>query len=179
MVLGGNGTHKTAYNLQKKLGLNVLTLPKTIDNDIFGTDICFGFSSAVDISTESIDRIHATASSHNRAMVVEVMGNRAGWIGLYAGVASGSDVILIPEIPFSFEKVCDALESRRSIENKDSTIIVVAESAISSDEMNSSKEEINQKRKFRNIGQRVANKLEKLTDMESRLTVLEHIQKVP
>ena len=176
VILGGNGTYKTAYNLQKKLGLNVLTLPKTIDNDIYGTDICFGFSSAVDIATEAIDRIHTTASSHNRAMVVEVMGHRAGWIGLYAGVASGSDVILIPEIPFSFEKVCDALESR-SIDNKDSTIIVIAEGAISSDEINLSKEEIDQKRKFRSIGQRVANKLEILTGMESRLTVLGHVQR--
>ncbi|MCL1818845.1 MAG: 6-phosphofructokinase, partial [Spirochaetaceae bacterium] len=99
VVLGGNGTHKTA-NLLKKEGLSVIGLPKTIDNDIWGTDVTFGFHSAVDIATEAIDRLHSTAHSHNRIMVIELMGHKAGWLALYAGISGGGDVILIPEIPY-------------------------------------------------------------------------------
>ena len=98
ITLGGNGTHKTA-NLLSEEGLNVIGLPKTIDNDIYGTDFTFGFHTAIDIATDVIDRIHTTAASHGRCMVVEIMGNKAGWLTLYSGVAGGADVILIPEIP--------------------------------------------------------------------------------
>ena len=176
VILGGNGTQKTAYALQDQLGLNVLSLPKTIDNDIYGTDITFGFSSATDIATEAIDRIHTTAFSHNRSMVIEVMGHKAGWIGLYSGVASGADIILIPEIPYDFDSIYRTIE-KRTLEKKDSTIIVVAEGAVSKDEINLSADEIAEKRSFRSVGQRIASKIEKKTDSESRLTVLGHIQR--
>ena len=98
VILGGNGTHKTA-NLLCEEGLNIIGLPKTIDNDIYGTDVTFGFHTAVDIATEVIDRIHTTASSHRRCMVIEIMGNKAGWLTLYSGIAGGADIILIPELP--------------------------------------------------------------------------------
>lgn len=99
VILGGNGTHKTA-NLLYKEGLNVVTLPKTIDNDLVGTDVSFGFQSAVDIATNTIDCIHTTAASHSRVFIVELMGHKTGWLTLHAGIAGGSDVILIPEIPY-------------------------------------------------------------------------------
>ena len=98
LTLGGNGTHKTA-NLLSGEGLNVIGLPKTIDNDIWGTDVTFGFHSAVDIATDVIDRLHTTANSHGRILVVEIMGNKAGWLTLYSGIAGGADIIVIPEIP--------------------------------------------------------------------------------
>ena len=108
VILGGNGTQKTA-NLLREEGLNIIHLPKTIDNDIWGTDMTFGFYSAVNIATEAIDCIHTTASSHNRVFIVEVMGHKVGWLTLYAGIASGADVILIPEIPYDIDKVVDAI----------------------------------------------------------------------
>ncbi len=129
VCLGGNGTHKNA-NLLREQGLNVIGLPKTIDNDIYGTDITFGFHSAVDIATEVIDRIHTTADSHDRVMLIELMGHKAGWLSLYAGIAGGADVVLIPEIPYSEERVFEALEDRRS-KGKDFSIVVVAEGALS------------------------------------------------
>ena len=110
LCLGGNGTHKTA-NLLSQEGLNIIGLPKTIDNDIYGTDVTFGFHTAVDIATEVIDRIHTTAGSHSRVMCIEIMGNKAGWLTLYSGIAGGADIILHPEIPYDLEKVC--AESRR------------------------------------------------------------------
>lgn len=112
VTLGGNGTHKTA-NLLAEEGLNVIGLPKTIDNDIWGTDVTFGFHTAVDIATEVIDRIHTTAASHGRCMVIEIMGNKAGWLTLYSGIAGGADIILLPEIPYDINVVADAVRSRR------------------------------------------------------------------
>ena len=111
LCLGGNGTHKTA-NLLSQEGLNIIGLPKTIDNDIYGTDVTFGFHTAVDIATEVIDRIHTTASSHRRCMVIEIMGNKAGWLTLYSGIAGGADIILIPELPYNIENVCAAIQKR-------------------------------------------------------------------
>ena len=104
VCIGGNGTMKTAAQLQK-IGINVIGIPKTIDNDVYGTEVTFGFDSAVTIATEAIDRLHTTANSHQRAMVIEVMGHDAGWIALYAGLAGGGDIILIPEIKYSIESV--------------------------------------------------------------------------
>ena len=104
VVLGGNGTHKTA-NLLSQNGINIVSLPKTIDNDLWGTDMTFGFQSAVDIATNVIDCIHSTASSHGRVFIVEVMGHKVGWLTLYAGISGGSDVILIPEIPYDVDEV--------------------------------------------------------------------------
>ncbi len=111
VVLGGNGTHKTA-NLLREEGLNMITLPKTIDNDIWGTDMTFGFQSAVDIATEAIDRIHTTATSHSRVFIVEVMGHKVGWVTLHAGIAGGADIILLPEIPYDVDNVVRAIKSR-------------------------------------------------------------------
>ena len=111
VILGGNGTHKTA-NLLYKEGLNVVTLPKTIDNDLVGTDVSFGFQSAVDIATNTIDCIHTTAASHSRVFIVELMGHKTGWLTLHAGIAGGSDVILIPEIPYDLDKVFSVLEKK-------------------------------------------------------------------
>ena len=104
VILGGNGTHKTA-NLLREEGLNVITLPKTIDNDLYGTDMTFGFQSAVDVATYAIDCIHTTAASHGRVFIVEVMGHKVGWLTLNAGIAGGADIILIPEIPYDIDKI--------------------------------------------------------------------------
>ena len=104
VVLGGNGSHKTA-NLLSEKGLNIVTLPKTIDNDINGTDMTFGFQSAIDIATRTLDELHTTAKSHGRIMIAEIMGNKAGWLTLYSGIAGKADVILIPEIPYNIEKI--------------------------------------------------------------------------
>lgn len=112
--LGGNGTHKTA-NLLSEEGLNIIALPKTIDNDIWGTDVSFGFHTAVDIATEVIDRIHTTATSHRRVMVIELMGNKTGWLTLYSGIAGGADIILIPEKPYDINNVVLALNERCAI----------------------------------------------------------------
>jgi ATP-dependent phosphofructokinase / diphosphate-dependent phosphofructokinase len=111
VILGGNGTHKTA-NLLRKEGLNIVTLPKTIDNDLWGTDMTFGFQSAVDIATDAIDCIHTTAASHGRVFIVEVMGHKVGWLTLNAGMAGGADIILIPEIPYDIDKVIEKIEDR-------------------------------------------------------------------
>ena len=111
VILGGNGTHKTA-NLLREEGLNVVTLPKTIDNDLWGTELTFGFQSAIDIASTVIDSIHSTAFSHSRVFIVEVMGHKAGWLTLYAGIASGADVIVIPEIPTPQKKIAAAIEKR-------------------------------------------------------------------
>ena len=109
VILGGNGTHKTA-NLLRENGVNVVTLPKTIDNDLWGTELTFGFQSAVNIASEVIDSIHSTAFSHSRVFIVEIMGHKAGWLTLHAGIASGADVIVIPEIPYSAKKIAQAID---------------------------------------------------------------------
>jgi PFK_mixed: phosphofructokinase len=125
LCLGGNGTHKTA-NLLAQEGLNIIGLPKTIDNDIYGTDVTFGFHTAVDIATEVIDRIHTTAGSHSRVMCIEIMGNKAGWLTLYSGIAGGADIILLPEQPYDIDRVCSAVE-RRARKGSNFSIIAVAE----------------------------------------------------
>jgi 6-phosphofructokinase 1 len=125
VCIGGNGTMKTAH-LLSNIGLNVIGIPKTIDNDVWGTDVTFGFDSAVNIATEAVDRLHSTANSHGRVMIVEVMGHNAGWIALYAGMAGGGDIILIPEIDYSMDAVCKKIEDRYK-QNKPYSIIVVAE----------------------------------------------------
>jgi 6-phosphofructokinase 1 len=139
VTLGGNGTHKTA-NLLSQEGLNIIGLPKTIDNDLYGTDFTFGFHTAVDIATEVIDRIHTTASSHGRCMVIELMGNKTGWLTLYAGVAGGADVVLLPEIPYDIKKVAKIVESRAS-SKKPFSIIAVAEGAMDLEESKQKKKE--------------------------------------
>jgi 6-phosphofructokinase 1 len=128
VCLGGGGTAKNAFRLMQKGGLNVMTLPKTIDNDVFGTDVSFGFDTAVSIATEAIDRLHTTATSHHRLIVCEVMGHRAGWLALHSGIAGGADVILIPELPYDLERVAEFLLERRR-HGKRFSIIAVAEGA--------------------------------------------------
>ena len=132
VCLGGGGTQKNALRLVEA-GLNVVTLPKTIDNDIALTDRSFGFDTAMEIATEAIDRLHSTATSHERIIVVEVMGHRAGWLALQAGIAGGADVILIPEIPYDTGKIADAIR-RRTRRGKRFSIVVVAEGAMSVDD---------------------------------------------
>lgn len=125
VCIGGNGTMKTASMLAQE-GLNIIGIPKTIDNDVWGTDVTFGFESAVQIATEAIDRLHTTANSHQRVMIIEVMGHHAGWLALYAGMAGGGDIILIPEVPYNIRSVCKKIEKRYE-DNKPYSIVVVAE----------------------------------------------------
>ena len=143
-TLGGNGTHKTA-NLLSQEGLNIIGLPKTIDNDIWGTDVTFGFHTAVDLGTEVVDRIHTTACSHKRVMVIEIMGNKAGWLTLYTGVAGGADVVLIPEIPYDINKVIKAVE-KRADRGHGFSIVVVAEGAYDVEEAQLKKKERQERR---------------------------------
>ena len=160
VILGGNGTQKTA-NLLREEGLNVIHLPKTIDNDIYGTDVTFGFQSAINIATDAIDCIHTTAASHNRVFIVEVMGHKVGWLTLYAGIAGGADIILLPEIPYDIDKVVEAIE-KRSKAGKGFTILAVAEGAISIEDAALSKKEYKTKvaeRKYPSVSYEVADQI--------------------
>ena len=176
LTLGGNGTHKTAALLARE-GLHVIGLPKTIDNDIWGTDVTFGFHTAVDIGTEVIDRIHTTASSHKRIMVVEIMGNKVGWLALYTGLAGGGDVILLPEIPYDFESIMRAIE-RRAENGRGFSIIVVAEGAMSRDEAKMKKKERARLRAETGdvtATRRIAREIEQEGGFEARVVVPGHI----
>ncbi len=177
VVLGGNGTNTTGSLLAKE-GLNVIGLPKTIDNDIVGTDITFGFHTAVDVATEAIDRIHTTAHSHSRVMVVEVMGHKAGWLGLYSAMAGGGDVCLIPEIPYDINSVSKNILQRRD-NGKEFSIVVVAEGALSKEEAKLDKKAFKKARlnMEQSIGYRVAKELENATGLESRVSVLGYLQR--
>lgn len=178
VILGGNGTQKTA-NLLREEGLNIIHLPKTIDNDIYGTDITFGFQSAINVATSAIDCIHTTAASHNRVFIVEVMGHKVGWLTLYAGVAGGADIILLPEIPYDIEKVVEAVE-HRSHAGKGFTILAVAEGAISIEDAKLSKKEYKEKRKnykYPSVSYEVAEKIQEKTGCEVRVTVPGHTQR--
>jgi len=177
-------------------GLNIITLPKTIDNDVVGTDVTFGFDTALDIATEAIDRLHSTAQSHHRVILVEIMGHRTGWLALGAGLAGGADVILIPEIPYNIKSVAESIKSR-SKSGKSFSIVAVAEGALSENQqtqMNElegkmkqakDKDEKKQVKKLieEMIGLRsshtikLADKLEELTSIESRVTILGHLQR--
>lgn len=178
VVLGGNGTQKTA-NLLREEGLNVIHLPKTIDNDIWGTDVTFGFQSAVDIATNAIDCIHTTAASHSRVFIVEVMGHKVGWITLFAGIAGGADIILLPEIPYDMDKVIKALEKRNKAGKKFS-ILAVAEGAISKEDAALSKKELKAKRAastYPSISYELAEKIKERTGQELRITIPGHTQR--
>jgi len=178
VILGGNGTQKTA-NLLSNEGLNVVTLPKTIDNDIWGTDMTFGFQSAVDVATKAIDCIHTTAASHGRVFIVEVMGHKVGWMTLHAGIAAGADIILIPEIPYDIDKVVEALD-RRKKQGKKFSILAVAEGAISKEDAKLSKKEYKKKIKksvFPSVSYRIGKEIEDRTGQEIRITVPGHTQR--
>lgn len=178
VILGGNGTHKTA-NLLRTEGLNVVTLPKTIDNDLWGTDMTFGFQSAVNIATEAIDCIHTTAASHGRVFIVEVMGHKVGYLTLNAGMAGGADIILIPEIPYDIDKVIDKIEERNRNGSK-FTILAVAEGAISKEDAKLSKKEYKEKLKnykFPSVSYEIAQQILEKTGHEVRVTVPGHTQR--
>jgi ATP-dependent phosphofructokinase / diphosphate-dependent phosphofructokinase len=161
VCIGGNGTMKTAHLLALE-GMNVIGIPKTIDNDVYGTEITFGFDSAVSIATEAIDRLHSTANSHQRAMVIEVMGHHAGWIALYAGLAGGGDIILIPEIKYNIKSVCKSIEERFS-KGKTSAIVVIAEGIEKPDNMSAAAY--------------LSDKIQRLTGIEARETRLGYVQR--
>ena len=178
VILGGNGTHKTA-NLLRKEGLNIVTLPKTIDNDLWGTDMTFGFHSAVEVATDVIDRIHTTATSHGRVFIVEVMGHKVGWLTLYAGIAGGADVILIPEIPYQIDSVVAEIK-RRSDAGKRFSIIAVAEGAMSCEEAKLTKKERKQARAampYPSVSYRIADEITAKIGAEVRVTVPGHVQR--
>ena len=178
VIMGGNGTQKSA-KLIADAGMNVITLPKTIDNDIWGTDTTFGFQSAVDIATNVIDYIHSTASSHSRVFVVELMGRDAGWLTLNAGIGSGADVILIPEIPYDLNKVAELIEERNR-QGKRYSIIACAEGAVSVDDIKLDEEASRRKRensRHSTVSYEIADRLEKLTGKEARVTVPGHYQR--
>ena len=163
VCIGGNGTLKTAHLLSQE-GLNVVGIPKTIDNDVWGTDLTFGFDSAVNIATEAIDRLHSTANSHKRIMIIELMGHNAGWIALYSGIAGGGDVILIPEIQYDDKKIAEYLLQRVS-DNKPYSIVVVAEGI-----RNPLKESCS-------AAQSLSKRINDITGLECRETVLGYIQR--
>ncbi len=178
VVLGGNGTHKTA-NLLSEEGLNVVTLPKTIDNDLWGTDMTFGFQSAVDIATDCIDMIHTTAASHGRIFIVEIMGHKVGWLPLNAGLAGGADIILIPEIPYDIDRIADKIKERHD-RGASFTILAVAEGAISKKDAKLSKKELEKKRAespYPSVSYEIAAKLNKRTGYDVRVTVPGHTQR--
>jgi 6-phosphofructokinase 1 len=195
VCLGGGGTQKNALRLKER-GLNFITLPKTIDNDVALTDVTFGFDTALGIATDAMDRLHSTAHSHHRIIVVEIMGHRAGWLALGAGIAGGADVILIPEIPYEVESIADAIRKRRR-GGKPFSIVAVAEGAISREEhaliteqpasKKTTKKHAVDKGSVENAKEpelvyaertlRLAQKLEKLTGLEARVTILGHLQR--
>ncbi len=178
VILGGNGTQKTA-NLLREEGLNIIHLPKTIDNDIWGTDMTFGFQSAVDIATDCIDCIHTTAASHGRVFIVEVMGHKVGWLTLHAGIAGGADIVLIPEIPYDIEKVCEAIE-RRNRRKKGFTILAVAEGAISKEDAALSKKEYKEKlaqSSYPSVSYELADQIKARLNVDVRVTVPGHTQR--
>lgn len=178
VCIGGDGTMAIAQKLSQK-GTRLIGVPKTIDNDIWGTDITFGFDSAVNAATEAIDKIHSTAMSHHRVMVVEVMGRYAGWLALESGIAGGGDVILIPEIPYSIDRVCEVVK-KRSKEGRRFSIVVVAEGAkpeggdhVVQRVVKESPDPV----RLGGIGNKVAQDIEEQTGLESRVTVLGHLQR--
>ena len=201
VCIGGGGTQKNAFRLANA-GLNVITLPKTIDNDVWGTDVTFGFDTALGIATEAIDRLHSTAHSHHRIIVVEVMGHNTGWLALGAGVAGGADVILIPEIPYDVNVVAESIR-RRSQRGSRFSIVAVSEGAMSidqgkrfrkasdalaaakaSEDKNASSAKKLAKAELENVEQsregntlRLSETLEQLTGLESRVTILGHVQR--
>jgi ATP-dependent phosphofructokinase / diphosphate-dependent phosphofructokinase len=195
VCIGGGGTHKNAFRLLQK-GLNIITLPKTIDNDLAMTDTTIGFDTALSIATEAIDRLHSTAHSHHRIIVVGIMGHNAGWLALGAGIAGGANVILIPEIPYDIQVVADAIRQRRR-DGKNFSIVAVAEGAISKEEAKAMQEALNLQEKANSKKDkkkaklelkelkdqqtdntlRFSRQLENLTGLESRVTILGHLQR--
>lgn len=179
VVIGGNGSLSVGARLHKELGLPIVGVPKTIDNDVVGTETTFGFHTAVQIATDAIDRLHTTAESHNRVLVVEVMGRHAGWIAAYAGIAGGATTVLIPERPFDIDEVCAVLNKRHE-RGRYASIVVVAEGAESADGTISLKNaEIGEggHRMLGGIAYLIAPAIEQRTGFDTRVTVLGHVQR--
>ena len=184
VTVGGDDTASTANRIAKfleakKYPIANIHVPKTIDNDLWGTDMTFGFQSAVDIATHVIDCIHTTATSHGRVFIVEVMGHKVGWLTLYAGISGGADVILIPELPYDVDKVCKVLKKRR-MQGKPFSILAVAEGAISKEESKLSKKEFKAARaqmKEPSVSYRLANEIAERTGQEIRVTIPGHFQR--
>ncbi|MCE9622154.1 MAG: ATP-dependent 6-phosphofructokinase [Actinomycetia bacterium] len=179
VVIGGNGSLSVACKLHADRNLPIVGIPKTIDNDVVGTDVTFGFNTAVQIATDAIDRLHTTAESHDRVMVVEVMGRDSGWIATYAGIAGGATAILIPEQPFDIDAVCAQLRSRHE-RGRYASIVVVAEGAEPLEgSMHSRDKVLDQFGHVRlgGVAQTIANAIEERTGFESRMVLLGHIQR--
>lgn len=179
ITVGGDGTQFMANRLYEEHGIPIIGVPKTIDNDIDGTDVTFGFDTALSIATSSIDKLHSTAEAHHRIMVIEVMGRYAGWIALEAGLAGGGDVILIPEIPFTMEKIAEKIDER-SKRGKRFSLVVVAEGAkekggdvIVARQVADPHDPV----RLGGISNYVGNKIEDLTGIETRYTILGHVQR--
>ena len=198
ICIGGGGTQKNALRLAQA-GMNIVTLPKTIDNDVAKTDITFGFDTALSIATDAIDRLHSTAHSHHRIIVVEIMGHNAGWLGLGAGMASGADVILIPEIPYDISLVAEAIRRRRH-RGRNFSIVAVSEGALAKEDAQLLTELQGKKKKAKKKGEdkklkrivaslaqfksiqrentiHLSSKLEAMTGLESRVTILGYLQR--
>ena len=179
IAIGGEDTLGAAARLHDEAGLAVIGVPKTIDNDLGATDMTFGFDTAVHVATEAIDRLHTTAESHNRILVVEVMGRHAGWIALHSGLAGGADAILVPERPFDVDAVCDLIRRRHS-RGRYFSIVVVAEGAVPSEgsmaAVEGESDEFGHVR-LGGIGQRLGPEIERRTGFETRVTVLGHVQR--
>jgi phosphofructokinase-like protein len=186
IAVGGEDTLSVASKLYEEHGLEVVGVPKTIDNDIWGTDYTFGFDTAVNIAMDAIDRVHTTAESHNRVMVVEVMGRHTGWIAIEAGIAGGADFILIPEKPVDLDKVCDAI-CKRHQRGRNFSVVVVAEGAKIATEEKDKKEEVmvlqDEKLdafghvRLGGIGKVLAQEIEKRTGFEARFVILGYVQR--
>jgi phosphofructokinase-like protein len=179
ITVGGDGTQAIANRLYEEKGIPVVGVPKTIDNDLGGTDVTFGFDTALTIATDSIDKIHSTAESHHRIMVIEVMGRYAGWIALHSGIAGGGDVILIPEIPFTIEKIGEKITGRLS-QGKRFSLIVVAEGAkIKGEDVVASRmvKDPNDPVRLGGISTVIGSRIEDLMGIETRFTILGHIQR--
>ena len=180
-TLGGDSTQKSARDLYLK-GINVIGVPKTIDNDVACTEVTFGYNTAVQVATEALDRLHTTAETHHRIMVLEVMGRYAGWIALEAAIAGGADVCLIPEIPYDIKKAAKTIKNRIA-KGKQFSVVVVSEGAMPKDGEASTyvDEDVDSKSgisiKFQGAGQKVADELEKLTNLEARCTTLGYVQR--
>jgi 6-phosphofructokinase 1 len=177
IMVGGDGSLRIGYDLWRK-GLPIVGVPKTIDNDVGGTVITFGYDTAVTTATEAIDKVHSTAESHDRVMVVEVMGRHAGWIALNSGLAGSADVILIPEIPYDIAKVCDKVRERET-QGRHYTIIVVAEGAVPRDGSVTLKEKagVGIPERLGGVGERVAEEVGRRTGKETRSLTLGHLQR--
>lgn len=178
VVLGGNGSQKTS-NLLREEGLHVIGLPKTIDNDLWGTDVTFGFQSAINLATQTIDCIHTTAASHGRVFIIEIMGHKVGWLTLHAGIAGGADIILLPEIPYDISIVAEAVKKRER-EGKRFSIIAVAEGAISKEQAEMSKKDYRkyvESRKYPSVAYEIGDQIAALTGQEVRVAVPGHMQR--